>query len=129
MNLLLTLTLLGGLPLSSGLGTGITGCPPLNLPNQPTTSEAPVGGAPWVQFQLQPGLLRPQLEQLLRRHWAVDNIVWYAADGHYWPTNFTLQAQGWDELLKQLLAPYRLQVSLHSNHTAVVQNLPEGPGI
>lgn len=116
-------------------------CPPLTLPvrlhasvaaasvspheiaNEPATSNEQYWLA--VQWQLTPGLLRPQLETLLRDHWQVQNFVWQAASGHYWPTHYTLAANSWDELLDALLTPYQLRVALHANHTAVIDYLPQ----
>ncbi|WP_194757340.1 hypothetical protein [Aliidiomarina indica] len=79
-----------------------------------------------VSYTLQPALLRPQLEYLLKHQWHVQNVIWYAAYGHYWPTHYELSAASWDELLDQLLTPYGLRVVLHDNHTAVVEYTPQG---
>lgn len=79
-----------------------------------------------VSYLLQPALLRPQLEQLLKHHWQIQNVIWYAAYGHYWPTHYEMSAPSWDDLLQQLLTPYGLRVVLHGNHTAVVEYLSEG---
>lgn len=79
-----------------------------------------------VSYALHPALLRPQLEQLLKRHWQVQNVIWYAAYGHYWPTHYEITAPSWDDLLQQLLTPYGLRVVLHDNHTAVVEYLAQG---
>ncbi|CUS49395.1 MAG: hypothetical protein HLUCCO02_12090 [Idiomarinaceae bacterium HL-53] len=75
-------------------------------------------------FKLEAARIKPQIETLLRTHWQVQQVVWYADPHHIWPTEFELQAHSWDALLAKILQPYQLRVSLHENHTAVVDYLP-----
>lgn len=95
---------------------------PASAPNQFAISESE--GTDPVSWELKPAPLRPQVETLLREQWGVQNIVWYAERGHFWPTNYTLVAPTWDLLLSKVLSPYQLRVKLHSNHTAVIEYLP-----
>jgi|GEM_PF-4648737 len=111
-------------------------CSPFNYTRGPVTgfvssvsaadqliASDPEGSEP-VSWELRPAPLRPQVESLLREQWGVQNIVWYAEQGHFWPTNYTLVAPTWDLLLSRVLSPYQLRVKLHSNHTAVIEYLP-----
>lgn len=79
-----------------------------------------------VSVTLQPALLRPQLEQLLATQWNVQHLVWNAAPEHYWPSHYRMTAANQSALLEKLLIPYRLRVTFHHNHTAVVDYLPGG---
>lgn len=114
------------LSITSVSATELPACPPLNLP---------IAASPLVQqismfteqaynevvsLNLTPGLLKPQLESLLKEHWQIQNFIWYAAHGHYWPTHYEMQAANWDALLEMLITPYQLRIALHANHTAVI---------
>ncbi|RUO38789.1 hypothetical protein CWE13_03925 [Aliidiomarina shirensis] len=109
----------------NALAFGLPTCPPLNIQTSGATGTAILESSPWAQLELKPGLLRPQLEKLLKQHWGIQNVVWYAEDGHYWPTHYSLRAATWDELLETLIAPYHIKVTLHANHTAVVDYLSD----
>lgn len=111
--------------------TELPPCPPLNLPiaanplvqqmsmlTEQTHNEV-------VSLNLTPGLLKPQLESLLKEHWQIQNFIWRAAHGHYWPTHYKMQAANWDALLEMLITPYQLRIALHANHTAVIDYFPE----
>lgn len=120
-------------------GFALEPCPPLQFHSGPTASFALAPSSPStlqpsligpssdaVSYPLKPALLRPQLEHLLKHHWQVQNVIWYAAYGHYWPTHYELSAPTWDDLLQKLLTPYGLRVVLHDNHTAVVEYVTQG---
>ncbi|RUO21135.1 hypothetical protein CWE08_05960 [Aliidiomarina iranensis] len=110
------------------LAFSLPDCPPLNLQAFSKSANSVFENSQWAEIELKPGLLRPQLEQLLKEHWGIQNIVWYAEDGHYWPTRYAMRAATWDELLNTLIAPYHLKVTLHANHTAVVDYLFDKKG-
>lgn len=114
--------------------TELPTCPPLSLTladsqiaPQLIASPAQIHPAT-VSLNLIPGLLKPQLETLLKEHWHIQNFIWRAAHGHYWPTHYTMQAANWNELLETLITPYQLRIALHANHTAVIDYLPEQGG-
>lgn len=73
-----------------------------------------------VSLQLHDGLLKPQLDLLLREQFGVQVIEWRASTHHLWPTVYLLHGSSWRQLLQQMLEPYQLRVTLHANHTAVV---------
>lgn len=73
-----------------------------------------------VSLQLHDGLLKPQLDLLLREQFGVQAIEWRASKHHLWPTIYLLRASSWRQLLQQMLEPYQLHVTLHANHTAVI---------
>lgn len=77
-----------------------------------------------VRFALQADRLKPQVESLLKEHWDIQEVIWYADPHHVWPTEFELLATDWNQLLSKILEPYQLRVSIHENHTAVVDYLP-----
>lgn len=73
-----------------------------------------------VSLQLHDGLLKPQLDLLLREQFGVQAIEWRASTHHLWPTVYLLRGTSWRQLLQQVLEPYQLRVTLHANHTAVI---------
>lgn len=113
-------------------------CPPLKLALQPVpaagafvqsqpdrlhgtsfielANAAPVG----LQYQLKPGLLRPQVEALLREYLQIQVVIWHVHDSHFWPTDFRLTAASLDGLLEALLQPYGMGIRLYTNHTAEI---------
>lgn len=115
--------------------TELPPCPPLNLAIEAIHFEQPVSVLAeqthneMVSLNLTPGLLKPQLESLLKDHWQIQNFIWRAAHGHYWPTHYKMQAASWDALLEMLITPYQLRIALHANHTAVIDYLPEQGGV
>lgn len=72
------------------------------------------------QLVLHEGLLQPQLEQFLRKEFAVETIDWRVSPHYKWPTNFTLKASNAEALLEQVLAPYTFVVTMFANHAAIV---------
>ncbi|RZQ56416.1 hypothetical protein CWI82_03680 [Pseudidiomarina tainanensis] len=72
------------------------------------------------QLVLHEGLLQPQLEQFLRKEFAVETIDWRVSPHYQWPTNFTLKASNAEALLEQILAPYTFVVTMFANHAAIV---------
>ncbi|RUO30501.1 hypothetical protein [Aliidiomarina sanyensis] len=109
-------------------GQSYAPCPSLTFHAPHGTERTPTAAqsANNVSVTLRPALLRPQLEALLKTQWGVQNVVWYAAQEHYWPTHYEMHAANENALLEQLLTPYRLRVTFHHNHTAVVNYLPGG---
>lgn len=101
-------------------------CRPLLIPpTLPTTLTDRPGALSVVSFDMHPGPLRPQLENLMQQHLQVQSVVWLAATEHQWPSRYQLQADNWESILERLLEPYQLRVQLHANHTAVVDYLPQ----
>lgn len=103
---------------------GVDDCPPLIFPtnyNQSAQASVPIEPPTSVSFTLQRGLLRPQLELLLRDHLAIQQVVWQAPTDIHWPSHYQLEGLDWLAVLEQLAASYQLQVSLFANHIAVVQ--------
>ncbi|MGX5914547.1 hypothetical protein ACR0ST_07450 [Aliidiomarina sp. Khilg15.8] len=76
-----------------------------------------------LTFSMRRGRLRPQLEELLRRHLDVDHVVWLAAAGHEWPADYDLVGANWGDILETLAASYQLRIQVHPNRTAVVDYL------
>lgn len=101
--------------------TAQVNCPPFNL----TAVVAPTAAGD-VSLQLTEGLLQPQLEALLARHFQIDMVDWQASPHHRWPADFRLQAPSWPELLERLLRPYRLAITLYPNRMARIAYQPPG---
>lgn len=78
-----------------------------------------------VQFQMQPAPLKPQLEALLKKHLAVQAVVWQLDTPHFWPTEYLIQAHSWEALIEKLAQPYQIRVSIHANQVAVIDELPQ----
>lgn len=101
----------------------------LSAPPQPSTegpgtatmTMAPVLEPALHAFELRAGRLKPQLESLLRQHFAIQHVVWNAPEGLLWPADYSLRGDTPDAMMRALLAPYHLQLRLYANHTAVVQ--------
>lgn len=81
---------------------------------------APTG----LHYVLKPGLLRPQVEALLREFLQIQVVIWQVHDSHFWPTDFRLTAASLDGLLEALLQPYGMGIRLYANHTAEIFYLP-----
>ena len=79
-----------------------------------------------VFFDLRVGRLKPQVETLLRDHFAIQHMVWNAPEGLVWPSDFKLQATDPTALVESLLEPYNLQMRVYANHTAVIQPIAYG---
>lgn len=84
------------------------------------SNNAPVG----LHYVLKPGLLRPQVEALLREYLQIQVVIWQVHDSHFWPTDFRLTAASLDGLLEALLQPYGMGIRLYANHTAEIFYLP-----
>ena len=74
-----------------------------------------------VITQLQPGQLEPQIRRLLKQHLAIKVLDWQASPHHQWPTEHKVSADSWAEVLRRILQPYKLQLVVHPNHSAVVR--------
>jgi hypothetical protein len=74
-----------------------------------------------VSFNLQAGLLQPQLELLLQQQFAIEMVDWQVSPHFRWPADYRLQAPSWSELLERLLKPYQLAVTLYPNNSAMVR--------
>ena len=110
-------------------GQALPVCPPLqidlsSLPfPQPFEQVDVFKQLPQLTIELEPGLLRPQLELFLRQQRQVQTIIWQVNEGHYWPTEFQLSSPTLDELLGKLLRPYRMGIRFYANHTAEIYYL------
>lgn len=89
-----------------------------------TPTQVPL--ATTVSFELRVGRLKPQVETLLREHFAVQHMVWNAPEGLLWPSDFKLQARDATAIVESLLQPYNLQMRVYANHTAVIYQLAQG---
>ncbi|MCH8501425.1 MAG: hypothetical protein LAT77_05865 [Aliidiomarina sp.] len=97
---------------------------PLSLPfNRPLEQGDEFEQTPSLTIELEPGLLRPQLELFLRQQRQIQTIIWQVNDGHYWPTAFQISSPTLDELLGQLLRPYHMGIRFYRNHTAEIYYL------
>ncbi|CAB0149542.1 hypothetical protein PSI9734_00106 [Pseudidiomarina piscicola] len=94
-------------------------CPPFSFDSAPPVATERATNK--VTFELQAGLLKPQIERLLARHFDVQELDWQASPHYRWSTDFTLTAANWDLALEKLLTPYQLHLTLYANHSAVVR--------
>ncbi len=81
-----------------------------------------------VSFELDQGLLKPQLVELLTNHQLIksaSNVKWLANSNYKWSSNYTAQAPSLDELIQQLLKPYGLRVDFKANGVVLVVNQEE----
>ncbi|RUO18624.1 hypothetical protein [Aliidiomarina haloalkalitolerans] len=114
----------------SGHGAAVPGTHPTVRGEEPArlhgnsfielANNAPVG----LHYVLKPGLLRPQVEALLREYLQIQVVIWQVHDSHFWPTDFRLTAASLDGLLEALLQPYGMGIRLYANHTAEIFYLP-----
>ena len=114
------------LPVAASAATGNSSGQPLLL-NQPAVASAlpreanlPAPSAA-VVTELYPGQLEPQIRRLLKEHLAIKVLDWQASPHHQWPTEHQVSADSWAELLRRILQPYKLQLVMHPNHSAVVR--------
>ena len=106
--------------------TGNSSCQPLQLSAGELTQNAlphtDTETAPAaVVTQLYPGQLEPQIRRMLKQHLAIKVLDWQASPHHQWPTEHEVRADSWAELLRRILQPYKLQLVMHPNHSAVVR--------
>lgn len=97
-------------------------CAPLAL--APSAQGADVGAAnaaKKVAIMLRPGRLQPQIERILEGHFQIKLVDWRASPHHRWPTEYRLEAWSWAELLTRMLEPYGLRITIHANHSAVIE--------
>lgn len=73
-----------------------------------------------ILTRLQPGLLKPQVEALIKQGFGVEHIDWRASPHYRWSTHYEFAAESWSSALRRILEPYQLQLTLYANHTAVV---------
>ena len=81
-----------------------------------------------VSFELNPGLLKPQITALLTNHELIkssNNVKWLVNHNYQWSSHFTAQAPSLDELIQQLVQPYGLRVDFKANGIALVINQEE----
>ena len=104
-----------------------TTCPNFNYAAAPqavhsdvTSAEVSALNETTVIAHLQPGLLKPQVEALIKQGFAVEHIDWRASPHYRWSTSFEFSAANWQQALTKILRPYQLQLTLYANRTAVV---------
>ena len=100
-------------------------CQPFNTTLELATLAEPIEVAPVVShqaisLQLEPGLLQPQIEAILVRHFDVDKVYWQASPHFRWATAYQLDAANYTAALTQILQPFGLQLTLYANRSAVV---------
>lgn len=88
------------------------------MPAAPATQET----TPAVELKLSAGLLQPQIETILKQHFAIRQLDWRVSPHYRWSTDFTLAAPSWEAALEKILQPYQLQLTLYANHSAVVSS-------
>lgn len=105
--------------------TSATTCPAFNYevskPAAQTSAEtATTRSTTEILTRLQPGLLKPQVETLIKQGFGVEHIDWRASPHYRWSTHYEFTAENWASALRRILEPYQLQLTLYANHTAVV---------
>ncbi|RUO80386.1 hypothetical protein CWI84_04780 [Idiomarina tyrosinivorans] len=73
------------------------------------------------KFALHKGPLQPQIERLLTAEFNVDTVDWQASPHHQWPTEFTVEAVSWRQVLGKILSAYKLQAVFYANRSAVIR--------
>jgi hypothetical protein len=77
-----------------------------------------------VTFQLTPGLLEPQVRELLLHHPNIEGkatgIIWKAEDNLQWPNEFTVSGKEIDEVLHKILRPYSLATYNYLNNVIII---------
>lgn len=106
--------------------TGNSSCQPLQFSHTAITSAgthqtANIPAPSAVVTQLYPGQLEPQIRRMLKQHLAIKVLDWQASPHHQWPTEHEVSADSWAEVLRRILQPYKLQLVMHPNHSAVVR--------
>lgn len=98
----------------------------VSTPQHSPVTVSPASPHAAVSFDLRVGRLKPQVEMLLREHFAIQHIVWNAPEGLLWPSDYQLQAADVTAMVESLLQPYNLQMRVYANHTAVIHQLTHG---
>ncbi|WP_258807186.1 hypothetical protein [Pseudidiomarina sp. CB1] len=99
-------------------------CPSFSFAAEPfkpqRTAVTEAAAAQAITARLQPGLLKPQVESLIKQGFDVEYIDWRASPHYRWSTHFEFAADDWQRALTKILQPYQLQLTLYANHMAVV---------
>ncbi len=77
-----------------------------------------------VTFKLTPGLLEPQVRELLLHHPSIEGkakgIIWKAEDNLQWPNEFTVSGKEIDEVVHKILRPYSLATYNYLNNVIII---------
>lgn len=99
-------------------------------PEQPTVvSDGPYRFYPKtgaVEYDLNKGLLKPQVITLLLHHRlidATDDIQWQASDNFIWPNSHTLTGASLDHVINVVLQPYKLVADFKGNGSVIIKKL------
>lgn len=79
-----------------------------------------------VEYDLNKGLLKPQVVELLLHHRlidATDDIQWQASDNFMWPNSHTLKGASLDHVINAVLAPYKLVADFKGNGSVIIKKL------
>jgi len=79
-----------------------------------------------VEFDLQKGLLKPQVVQLLMHHQmidSIDDIQWKTSENFMWPNRHTLSGESLDHVLNALLMPYKLVAEFKGNGSVIIKKI------
>lgn len=79
-----------------------------------------------VEFKLSPGLLKPQVVELLLNHHLIDSeddIQWLASSNFAWPNSHIIKGKSLDHVLNAVLKPYRLVSVFKGNGSVVISKL------
>lgn len=77
-------------------------------------------------FQMQPGFLRAQVEELLLNHPLIkstDSIVWKASSNFKWQGSFTAEGESYEHVLDKILSGYALEAVFRANNVVIIQPL------
>lgn len=76
-----------------------------------------------VSYQMRPGLLKPQLVQLLLKHPNIKDpsgIIWNARDNLIWPNNYRVKNKDLDHVLNDILSTYNVSADFRRNNAVII---------
>lgn len=74
-------------------------------------------------FQMSPGLLRPQLTELLLHHASINEVVWGAEENLQWTSHFSVEGQSMEQVINEILRAYGLMARFYRNHVVTVEGV------
>jgi hypothetical protein len=74
-------------------------------------------------FAMSPGLLKPQLTELLLTHGRVKSVEWFAEDNLMWANDFVVSGETIEHVINKILAAYRLRGDVKGNDVVTVRGI------
>ena len=96
---------------------------PDNKPAPVVIGNLTVYGDGSVSFLMNPGLLKPQLTELLLAHQRVNSVEWLAEKNLMWANQFLVQGESIEHVINDVLKAYSLRADVKKNMVVTVRGI------